>query len=82
MYMKYPYLDIDEEALVKGLAQIEKVCKTIYSKPYLNCDDCPLESYCETGLLSFIQVDSDVKENISRDLSNLNSKIRNDKMTF
>lgn len=79
---QYQYLDIDEEVLFDGLKQITKLCSIIIEKPYLNCDDCPLEYWCDNGLLSFINIDSEEKDRIINHLYSINEKIKKDKMTF
>lgn len=81
-YHKYSYLDIDEEVLLKGLTQIQKLCNTISNKSYLNCNDCPLEYCCGNGLLSFINMYSEENDRVVNHLYKINEKIRNDKMTF
>lgn len=82
MMNKYPFLNINEEEILKGLKQIQNICKIINKYSYLSCNDCPFNCYCETGLLSFIQVDDEEKESLAKALSNINEKIKKDKMTF
>lgn len=81
-YNKYTYLNINEEKLLDGLKEIENLCNIISNNSFLSCNDCPLEYWCDTGLLSFVIMDSEEKDRIVNALKNIDLIIKNDKMTF
>ena len=84
-YNKYPYLDINEEELLNGIKQIQKICNTIndVNNSYLHCTDCPFDHLCCEGDISNLHINNDEElDTIVNSLVALDKKIKNDKMTF